>query len=156
MRTVTEPLPEIGRVLEKWIRCLSFGRKLQTLTSSSLSKGKLWFQTFFVTDDGINRSGKESGFISSLTPATRSLCSSQNDKETYEQKVEKQIKSQAVTRHSSHFSVLWTELQTSYLEVLLTKVPLNFTRICDCISKQWEIIALSSVTHNVTHNHKRL
>lgn len=55
-------------------------------------------------------------------------------------------KSQVVTQHVSHFSALRTELQTSYLEVLLTKVPLKFTRICDCISKQWEIIVLLSVT----------
>lgn len=55
-------------------------------------------------------------------------------------------KSQVVAQHVSHFSALWTELQTCYLEVLLSKVPLKFIRICDCISKLWEIIVLLSVT----------
>lgn len=66
-----------------WEKTPDFHRSLRV-------EGNVWFQTVFVTDHGIDRSVKEeplqSGFMSSLTPATRSLWRQAN---RHEQKVEK-------------------------------------------------------------------
>lgn len=65
----------------------------------------------------------------SLTTAPRSLwlCSSQNKRKPLWAAGE-EISNECCYFAFSHFSVLWTELQTSYLEVLLTKVPLKLTK----------------------------
>lgn len=124
-----------------------FWEKTPDFDLSLCAKGNVWFQTVFVTDRGIDRSVNveplNSGFMRSLTPATRSpRLGTIKLKESVKSRRRRNNKSSHERCYLAFFLTFLfcgLELHTTYLEVLLTKVPLKYTRVSDCISKRWEI-----------------